>query len=40
MTMGCFFILMNYGDGGSSAGSLVSEFNEEMAMDWINGRSF
>jgi hypothetical protein len=40
MTMGCSFVLMNVGNGGSLMGSLASEFNEEMAMEWINGKSF
>jgi len=40
MTMGCYLVLMNFGDGGSSTGSSVDEFNEEMSMEWINGRNF
>jgi hypothetical protein len=40
MTMGCSLVLMNFGDGGSSVGNLVDEFNEEMAMEWIMGRVF
>jgi len=39
MTMGCYLLLMNFGNGGSSMGSLANEFNEEMVMEWINGRS-
>jgi hypothetical protein len=40
MIVGCSLVLMNFGDGRRSVGSLASEFNEEMAMEWINGRSF
>jgi len=40
MIMGCYLVLMNFGNGGNSMKSLVDEFNEEMAMEWINGRSF
>jgi hypothetical protein len=40
MTMGCSLVLMNFGYGGSSVGGLVDEFNEAMAMEWINGRRF
>jgi len=31
---------MNFGNGGNLTGNLVDEFNEEMAMEWINGRNF
>jgi hypothetical protein len=30
MTVDCSLVLMNFGNGGSSMGSLASEFNEEM----------
>lgn len=40
MTMGCSLVLMHFGYGGSSVGSLVDEFNEVMAMGWINGKIF
>jgi hypothetical protein len=40
MTMGCYLVLMNLGNGASSMGSSVDEFNEEMSMEWINGKNF
>jgi hypothetical protein len=40
MRMGCYLVLMNFGNRGSSVKSLIDEFNEEMAIEWINGRSF
>ncbi len=33
MTMGYSLVLMNFSDGGSLVGSLVDEFNGEMAME-------
>jgi hypothetical protein len=40
MIAGCYLVLMNFGDGGNLVGNLVSELNEEMAMEWINDKSF